>query len=317
MNKKVTIIILNWNGWEDTTECLESLQQVNYNNFDILIVDNASNDDSINKIKRYCAENHIFYNRSLHQNVKPQKNEKKEGLKIFIIENKKNYGFAKGNNIGIKYAINNLNPYFILILNNDTIVTKTFLTELMKPAVKDEIGICSPKILNFKNPKLIDSTGHVISWGRIVDRGHNKIDKNQYDDKLEIIGAKAAACLYKVEMLKSIGLFNEEYITTYEDAELSWRANKKQWKAQYVPQAIVYHKISKSIKKNSQILVKMRKLSLNNIVRTVNFYGNILQKIQFTVILVKAVFINIVLKFYLKNNPDTLEYIQAIYNLYK
>ncbi|MCE5214153.1 MAG: glycosyltransferase, partial [Methanobacterium sp.] len=101
---KVTIVIVNWNGWEDTIECLKSLYHVNYTNFNIIIVDNHSQDDSVKKIKDYI-----------------------ENKKLILIVNDENYGFAEGNNIGIRYAQKNFNPDYILLLNNDTIVDKEFL----------------------------------------------------------------------------------------------------------------------------------------------------------------------------------------------
>ncbi len=141
MNPKVSIIILNWNSWEDTIECLESLNQINYDNYDIILIDNGSSDNSIEKIKEYCnanikvESNFVKYN---HYN-KPIKfvyyrekennqleiigngsNELNSNKNLIIIENRKNYGFTKGNNIGMEYSKNFFNPKYYLLLNNDT-----------------------------------------------------------------------------------------------------------------------------------------------------------------------------------------------------
>lgn len=292
MNTKVSIIILNWNGWKDAIACLKSLYQINYSNYNIILVDNGSADDSVNQIENYC----LFDVANITSFIKLDKDkiefdiddffiEKKDFFNkelIFII-NSKNYGYAKGNNIGIRFALRVFKPDYILLLNNDTVVDKTFLNELINATVGQErVGIYSPKLLNYDNPEIIDSTGHIFRWGRLIDRGFRKRDKNQHDDKTKIIGAKGAAGLYKSEMLQSIGLFKEDYITSYEDAELSWRAYRNSWNAIYVPQSIVYHKGERSITKDSTKVSYFRNLSLKNMTITVKEYGNTKQKILFT-----------------------------------
>jgi len=147
-NPRVTIIILNWNGWEDTVECLESIFQINYHNFVVIVVDNASEDDSIEKLRQYCngilkVNSKFFYYSSLNKPIELfeytnnelektfNSNTKNLSNKLFLIKNSKNYGFAKGNNIGIEYAINTFDPDYVLLLNNDTVVDKEFLKELV------------------------------------------------------------------------------------------------------------------------------------------------------------------------------------------
>lgn len=119
----VAIIILNWNGWKDTIECLKSLNNLNYKNYEVIVVDNGSTDNSVEKIKEYIEN-------------KP---------KFKLIANEKNLGFAGGNNIGIRYALNNEFEY-ILLLNNDTVVDENFLkpmVELLESS--DDIGFVGPK----------------------------------------------------------------------------------------------------------------------------------------------------------------------------
>lgn len=256
---KVAIIILNWNGKNDTLNCLKSLANLNYPNYDVIVVDNGSTDGSQEAIKKMFPW-------------------------VKLIENKQNLGFAKGNNIGIRYALKDRNVKYIFVLNNDTKVEPNCLTELVKVAESDDrIGIVQPKVLRMDNPKIIDTTGHVFKFGFgwIVDRGFGKIDRGQYDDKLDIVGGCACACLYRRKMLEDIGLFDESLDTYYEDAELSWRAYKKGWKAKYVPSAIVYHKRGGTVKKDREIMLKMSMLCLRNMTLTIKRYGNILQKFLF------------------------------------
>ena len=131
----VTIIILNWNNWQDTLECLDSVSQLDYPNFKIIVFDNGSVNDSVIKIK----ENY--------------------GSSIILLESPQNLGFAGGNNLSLEY-LKELNPDYIFFLNNDTIIEKNVLSILIEQAVTDpNIGILTPKIY-FYNPNL----SHEIIW---------------------------------------------------------------------------------------------------------------------------------------------------------
>ena len=156
-NPKVSIIILNWNGWKDTLECLESLYQINYPNYDVIVIDNGSEDESIKKIREYCkgkietksdffeySEDNkpikIFEFKEEELETKKTINNEFSSLspnkRLILIKNHKNYGFAEGSNIGIRFALKSFNSDYILLLNNDTVVDKTFLTELVICGIK-------------------------------------------------------------------------------------------------------------------------------------------------------------------------------------
>ncbi|HPX78023.1 MAG TPA: glycosyltransferase, partial [Methanobacterium sp.] len=135
MNPEVCIIILNWNGWKDTVECLESLYQNKYDNYKVILVDNASEDESLEKIAEYCqgrielSSTCVEYQRdnkplSFIQIDGEEVNRKFNTLdyKLLLIKNRENQGFAIGNNIGMRFALNNFNPDFFLLLNNDTVL---------------------------------------------------------------------------------------------------------------------------------------------------------------------------------------------------
>ncbi len=303
MNPLVSIIILNWNGWQDTLECLESLYQIDYPNYRVILVDNHSQDQSLEKIREYCqgkiTTESKFYtyhpeNKPLTLNELNKKEAEEEISKIempdnhlTLIKNDENYGFAKGNNIAIKYTQKIHNPDYILLLNNDTVVTPEFLTEMVNVAESDEkVGIVGCKLLNADNPPIIDSTGHIISWGRIVDRGHGKVDKGQYDHEIEVMGAMAACALYKKEMLRETGLLDTSYVTLGEDADLSWKAHNLGWKALYTPDAVVYHKRGRTITKKS-VIPEMTVLSLKNTVEYIIRYGSSYNKLLFLFLITK------------------------------
>lgn len=328
---KVACIVLNWNGWRDTLRCLESLNNITYPNFDIVIVDNGSNDASVDKITDY-AENRLALQRAntgsdqggrlMVCTFGPQKeNEVSVSTKkaknsitsLILIRCPSNLGFAKGNNIGIKYSLGVLNAKYILLLNNDTVVDEHFLDELINIAeTEDSIGICASKLLKMENHHIIDSTGHVFSWARIIDRGAGMVDKQQFDDQVDIIGAKGAAALYKGIMLNEIGLLDEEYVTQYEDAELSWRANVLGWQAKYVPTSVVYHEVGKTKTRDEASLNKHILLNSVNTIKTVQRHGSYFQKLLFAFPLIKSTSLIFGGKFLGKNNVSFYLYCKSV-----
>ena len=194
MNPSVAIIILNWNGWADTVECLESVYQINYPNYHVVVVDNHSSDDSIEKINDYALgkleiKSNFFkydptnkpietiqYNR-VNWEIKENSNTNKQ---LILIKNEINYGFAEGNNIGIKFALNNYNTDYILLLNNDSVVDEDFLRTLVQEGEKNnKIGLLGPKMYYYDNPNVIWCIGGKIDWklARGLHVGINEKDK--------------------------------------------------------------------------------------------------------------------------------------------
>lgn len=272
---KVSIIILNWNGWKDTIECLESLYQITYPNYDVIVVDNGSKDNSVQKIKDYCegkikVESKFF---NYNPNNKPiyileyTKEEAERGgnrrrekyfsklpsnRKLRLILNDKNYGFAEGNNIGIRYALKALNPDYILLLNNDTVVDPNFLTELVRVAESDEkIGIVGPKIYFYDyNGKInvIWFYGGIINYWRLSTthigfcREDNKA--TAIPERLDYI--TGCVFLIKKDILNNVGLLDSDYFAYYEEIDYCLRTKNKGYKLAVSPNAKVWHKISKS-----------------------------------------------------------------------
>jgi GT2 family glycosyltransferase len=260
---KISIIILNWNGWQDTIECLESLYQNNYPNYDIIVVDNASNNDSINKIKEYCngklkVESPSFeYNNSnkpirvLDPNVGTNRNESdlSSSRKLNLIKNDENLGFAEGNNVGIRYALENLDPDYILLLNNDAVVDKNFLMEMLKVSESDnKIGITGSKIYYYDEPNRIWFARGKISWKfcRGLNIGYNEIDNGQYDTIAEMEYASGCVFLIKVEVIDKIGLIDKRFFLYFEEIDWTLRASELDYKIVFAPKGKVWHKISKS-----------------------------------------------------------------------
>ena len=235
--KKIFVIILNWNRKKDTLECLKSLARLNAIDFDLktVIIDNASSDDSVKVLSKL-------------------KN-------LTLIENKDNFGFAQGNNVGIKYALKRGADY-VLVLNNDTEFDKDLLVQLIKAAEKYKSGgAFSPKIYFAKGyefhknrykraelGKVLWAAGGEIDWKNVYGKniGVDEVDHGQYGKTREIDFASGACVLYRSDTLRKVGLYDERYFTYYEDVELSTRMAKKGWKIYYVPEAILWHKVAQS-----------------------------------------------------------------------
>jgi len=221
MNPKVSIIILNWNDLDYTVHCLESLGKITHPNYDIIVVDNGSkgNDAEIlrEKFKDY----------------------------IHIIENDKNYGFAEGCNIAMRYALENLSPDYILLLNNDTTVAPDFLAEMVKIAESDPlIGIAGPKIYFSDEPNKIQSVGAQIDWrkGQSFSVGHNEIDIGQFDKIREVDWVYGCALLIKRTTIKDIGLLDPAYFAYVEEVDWCVRCKKSGYKVVFIPKAKIWHK---------------------------------------------------------------------------
>jgi hypothetical protein len=275
MNPQVSIIILNWNGWEDTLECLESLYRINYLNYNVILIDNGSKDESIEKIKEYCSEkievNSKFFKYSLDN--KPvevfeisekdaRKNEfsKKEEFlnlkndkKLLLIKNEDNHGFAGGNNVGMKFAIECLNSDYVLLLNNDTVVDENFLNEMVKVSEIDEkIGVVGSKIYYYdykgKNNIIwgLGGGGVNLKTGKTWHYNYKKQDRDSFSKDVECGYITGCSMLIKNEVLKKLNGFDEDYFCYYEDTDISVRAKKLGYKLMCASNSKLWHKVSTS-----------------------------------------------------------------------
>jgi GT2 family glycosyltransferase len=226
LNSKVSIIILNWNGKKDTIECLDSLKKIRYFNYEIVIVDNGSTDGSVECFKKLYP-------------------------KIELIENKKNLGFAEGNNVAIRRIIERGTDY-VLLLNNDTIVDPDFLVELVNVLKNDSsIGIAGPTVYYYKEKDNIQSAGGKICWykGKAPHlRNKNDMKINEIRDVDYIMGCSLMA---KSELFKIIGYLNKDYFAYWEETEWCVRAKRAGYRIINVPAAKVWHKGGATSKKTS------------------------------------------------------------------
>jgi GT2 family glycosyltransferase len=262
MNPQVAIIILNWNGWEDTIECLESLYQNNYPNYHVIMVDNHSQDKSIERIIQYCQGelkvSSKFFNH--RQNNKPiefiqiNKTDKNLGKlpfkSLILIRNKENQGFTKGNNTGIKFALKHLKTQYMLLLNNDTVVDSQFLTELIKTAESDDmVGLVGPKTYLYDDKNIIQAAGGGnidLLRGESHEVAFMQEDNGEFDKPIELDYVGGSCLLIKREVIEKVGLLDERYFMYWEDVDWSFNARKSGYKSIYSFKSKIWHKYGTS-----------------------------------------------------------------------
>ena len=231
-NPKISILILNWNGLHNTIECLRTVEKISYPNCDILVIDNGSTDRSVE---------HII-------NQFP-------GIKI--IENNKNLGYAGGNNIGIRYAIDHGAEY-ILLLNNDTVVDPQLLKAFLKASQDHpEYAIFNPKVYYYSTPDKIWSLG--INWnkqsGMFLFKGDGLIDDGRLNNEPFEIDYAIGCCLFfDTRVIERIGLFEPKFFLFFEEYDWCSRARIAGYKCLSVPEAKIWHKGSAGFEKESPLM---------------------------------------------------------------
>lgn len=211
----VSIVIPNLNGRRHLKMCLSSIQNLAYSHFEIIVVDNASTDGSVDFVKANYP-------------------------RVKLVVNPINLGFAEGCNIGMRNARGN----YVALLNNDIEVDPNWLRELILVAQSDpRIAICASKIMMFHDRKVFNSAGGEYDvYGSGHDRGLYEFDHGQYSRVEEVFFACGGAMLVRRDILEEIGLFDSRYFIYGEDVDLCWRAWLGGYKVVYVPSAMVYHK---------------------------------------------------------------------------
>lgn len=221
MGPKVSIILINYNGDNDTIDCVNSIKNIDYSNYEIIVVDNAS---------------------------KTQKElESKLDSSVIYIKSSENLGFSGGNNLGIQYAVKHGTDY-VMLLNNDTVVERDFLSILVNAATKyPNAGILTGKILYYSKPDYTWYAGGYMNLNRARIHHYHIGEENNFGDSDKIVSF-ATGCLMMIPsaVIKKVGMLNDIFFMYSEDAEYCARIQKSGYEIRYIPEAKIYHKVSAS-----------------------------------------------------------------------
>ncbi|HMK54620.1 MAG TPA: glycosyltransferase family 2 protein [Methanobacteriaceae archaeon] len=330
MLPKVAIIILNWNGWEDTLECLESLYQLNYPNYQIVVADNFSEDESLKRIREYC-DGQIRVKSPLvdyRSDKKPLKiHEYSEDVldkdpidppaktELVLLKNSKNHGFAKGNNLAVEFALRAIKPDYFLLLNNDTVVDSHLLDELIN-AADEQTGCLGPKIYYYDYQGRTDVLS--FTWERInfftslgKRCGKDQVDQRQCDHNHETDKVEGCSMLLKREVVEQLGLFDPIYFAYWEETDLCQRIKKAGWKLVYVPEARMWHKVGMQWENYFSYFVIYHYLVRNRLIFMWR-YTSALQKAVFTIYFIFYLLANLVVMLITQNRKTSRKGLKAV-----
>jgi GT2 family glycosyltransferase len=219
---RVIIIVLNWNGRDDTLACLASLSELDYPSYELVVVDNGSSDDSVPAIRASFP-------------------------RVTLVETGENLGYVGGNNLGLEYA-QVARADYTLLLNNDTEVAPDFVRILVDAAqAKPAIGIAGPTIYYYERPDVIWSAGGAIDWQRGSTQmvGLNERDVGQFGQMPRAVDFLAGcAMLVRHTVLERVGPLDERFFAYYEETEWCVRVKRAGFEIAHVPLARIWHKIS-------------------------------------------------------------------------
>lgn len=217
--QKVVVVILNYKVADFTIKCLKSVLNSTHKSLEVVIVDNNSKDNLEEKISKY---------------------------RTYFIQTGSNLGYAGGNNVGIKKALEK-EANFVFILNPDTTVLRDAIGNLVLGMVKNDTEIANPKIY-FSQSKKIWFAGKIFDRANVLasHKGVDEIDLGQFDKEEELNDLTGAALMIKREVFEKIGFFDERYFMYYEDTDFAYRAHLAGFKMFFIPSAIVYHNVAKS-----------------------------------------------------------------------
>jgi GT2 family glycosyltransferase len=271
--KDVFIILLNWNGWEDTIECLESLRKVTYSRFKTVVVDNGSTDDSIEKISEWLnKQDSLFLEMNTDEMLfTSTEQEVNSTVNFFLIKNSDNLGFAGGNNIGISFA-EKKSADLVLLLNNDTTVEPDFLSKLIGIYDNGKHIALTPQIRYFDYPDTIWNCGGKLLWFGSKKYFFQQKNKAVLPKKevLDVTFVTGCALLYDY---KKIGYLSKDFFFGEEDYEFSLRVKKQGYKVGCVIDSVIYHKVSKSINVSSNTFGKVYIHYLNRFIDTKKYFS--------------------------------------------
>lgn len=220
----VAIVIVNWNSFDVTAQCLESLKSLDYPNFQVVLIDNGSNDGSGRKLKSEFPE-------------------------VTLIESHNNLGFTGGNNLGIQYALD-YGHDLVMLLNNDTIVTPTFAGILIERLTSEGLVAIQPKIMfNYDRSIIWNAGGKFLSFLSLPKtRGEGLKDDGRFDSLRYTDWITGCCFLIQADTIREIGLLDDKFFIYYEDTDWSLKLRQLGIQLGFEPSAVIYHEAGMSDK---------------------------------------------------------------------
>ncbi len=219
----VAVVVLNWNGLEDTAECLASVDQVSYPDLLRIVVDNGSTDGSVDELAARFPD-------------------------WMLLRNPRNLGYAEGNNVGIRHALSNGADY-VMLLNNDTRIDREAVTRLVGVAENEpSIGVLGPRIYHWDQPDLIWCDGGTVDPVTVEPR-HAGLLQRDADRGSTVVATEyvsGCALMARASVLQQVGMLDEDYFLVFEEVDLCARVRARGFSAVVVPDARVWHKVSVS-----------------------------------------------------------------------
>jgi GT2 family glycosyltransferase len=218
---EISVIVLNWNGKHFLETCLLSLRRQTFRDFEVIVVDNGSEDGSAEYVLDQFPE-------------------------VRLLRLERNVGFCSGNLAGYERATGEL----IVLLNNDTEADPYWLEEIRRASEDfSEAGSFASKMLFYDDRQRIDNCGFALTTsGVTIDLGRNQKDGEKWAEPRKVFGACGGAAAYRRSMLEKIGFLDAEFFMTYEDVDMSFRAQLFGYECVFVPGAVVYHRYRATMK---------------------------------------------------------------------
>ncbi|OUP07132.1 hypothetical protein B5F34_11910 [Mediterranea sp. An20] len=289
----VCILILNWNGYHDTIECLRSLDKILYEHYFVIVGDNGSSDHSLEKIEDFCINENRLYGKIVLGSGEELLPIKKRMTILYDLED--NNGFSRGNNLMLKYA-SQYQPDYYLLLNNDTIVEPDFLSILVKFQQSHlDFKVLTPLIHYFYDKKMIWNGGGDIYWGfrkyHYANRAASEVKEKEYISCTYITGC--ALFFVPSLLMENKNIFTEKFFFGEEDFELGLRLKRMKYRMACVVNSVIYHKVGASRKKgdfaleHAYIYYLNRLIDVRDYMRKISFvcyqllfYLNVLYKMK-------------------------------------
>lgn len=249
----VYIVVLNWNGWKDTLSCLDSLIELNYNEYKIVVCDNNSSNDSVKRITDWYEskkDSHPYLLDADYQyldtsNLDSFASQAKKGF--YLIQTGSNLGFAGGNNVGLRFALNQNDMSHVWILNNDTVVEPSALSALTnKVSTDNKIGLCGSRMVYFHDRDKLQGIGGqykpLLATTRHIAEGEaaDTVFDERVIEKLDyVIGA---SMLITRACMEDVGLLSEDYFLYFEEFDYCQRLANRGYRFSIATDSWVYHK---------------------------------------------------------------------------